>query len=118
MQKVLNIIGYVFILLVFALAVVLVVFRLQIFAYLNKVNHVTDPSTQATLNANDLGIQVDQNNNSLDMDIINSDKFKALQAVKVDLTGLNLPNQSTTTASTTSSTVSFPVGNTDPFKAF
>ena len=115
MQKVLNIIGYIFILLVLALAVLLVVFRLQIFAYLNQINNVSDSSARTNLNADDLGIQVEENSNSyLDLGIINSEKFKALQAVKVDLTGLNLPNQS----STSSSTASFPVGNKDPFKAF
>ncbi|HNX11188.1 MAG TPA: hypothetical protein PKI61_03530 [bacterium] len=116
MHKVLNIIGYIFILLVLALAVVLVVFRFQVFAYLNQINNVGDVNEQTDLDAQTLGIKVDGKtaSSSLDMGVIDSEKFKALQAVKVDLTGIVMPG----TGTTSTSTANFPVGNSDPFKAF
>ncbi len=115
MSKALNIIGAIFIFLVLALAVVLVVFRLQIFSYLNRINNVSDTVDKSNLDIDKLNINLTDGSStgSLDLSIINSQKFKDLEAVKFDASLYGGGN-----SSTSSSTDVFPIGNSDPFKAF
>lgn len=120
MRRVLNIIGYVFILLVLASSVCLYIFRTQVFAYLNRINNVNDLSAKPNLDAAALGIQTQAGSvAALNADtILNSDKFKKMQAVKVDLSGLVLPGGAVDASSTASTSAKFKVGNKQPFKAF
>ena len=57
----------------------------------------------------------------INLDLFNNPKFKKLVKSQVDMTGISLPGQATTTPTTTPTvepTPEFKVGNPDPFKAF
>ncbi|MFA4942571.1 MAG: hypothetical protein WC564_02985 [Patescibacteria group bacterium] len=120
MKKVFKLLAYIFVCSVIVFGVVLIVYRQNIFEYLNSVNNL-GRSTEAVRN----GIQKDNNANaeSLNLSVINSLKFKKMQLTEVDLTGLDL---STSTAPIDGGMIGekpeptpvFEVGNSNPFKAF
>lgn len=119
MKKVFKLLAYIFVSSIIIFGAVLIVYRQNIFEYLNSVNNLGQ-STESALNniKNGNGTASD----SLNLDIISSAKFKKMQLTEVDLTGLNLgtstgPIGGGETGGSEPTPV-FEVGNNNPFKAF
>ena len=101
MKKVFKLLAYIFVSSVIVFGVVIIIYRQNIFEYLNSINNL----------AVDL----------LNLSIVNNPKFKKMQLTTVDLTGLNISTstelgEGNTPGPETGPT--FDVGNSNPFKAF
>lgn len=119
MKKVFKLLAYIFVCSIIIFGVILIIFRQNIFEYLNSVNNLSR-SNETVLNdikkGNDLAAD------PLNLAILNSPKFKKMQLTEVDLSGLNLSTTTPTgggaSTSTPEPTPTFDVGNSNPFKAF
>lgn len=118
MKKVFKLLAYIFVSSIIIFGAILIVYRQNIFEYLNSVNNLSR-SNDSVLN--DIKRGGDLAANPLNLAILNNPKFKKMQLTEVDLTGLNLSTTTPTdgiTASTSESMPTFDVGNSNPFKAF
>ncbi|MEI7620078.1 MAG: hypothetical protein WCJ57_00725 [Candidatus Falkowbacteria bacterium] len=118
MKKVFKLLAYIFVCSIIIFGAILIVYRQNIFEYLNSVNNLSR-SNESVLDdikkGNDLAAD------PLNLAILNSPKFKKMQLTEVDLSGLNLSTTTPTdgtTASTSEPIPTFNVGNSNPFKAF
>jgi len=118
MKKVFKLLAYIFVSSVIVFGVVIIIYRQNIFEYLNSINNL-GVSTRAVLddikNGNNLAVDL------LNLSIVNNPKFKKMQLTTVDLTGLNISTstelgEGNTPGPETGPT--FDVGNSNPFKAF
>jgi|GEM_PF-1369531 len=118
MKKVFKILAYIFVSSIIIFGGILMVYRQNIFDYLNSINNLSRSSVSVLddiKNNNDLAAD------SFSFSIIDSAKFKKMKATQVDLTGLNLSTSTPTTpgaATSSEPAPTFDVGNSNPFKAF
>ncbi len=119
MKKVFKLLAYIFVCSIIIFGIVLIVYRQNIFDYLNSVNNLSR-SSEAALN--DIKNNNDLASDPLNLGLLDNAKFKKMQATKVDLTGLNLSTSTEPTEGGETEepevTPTFKVGNSNPFKAF
>jgi len=118
MKKVFKLLAYIFVGSIIIFGVVLIIYRQNIFEYLNSINNLSR-STESMID--NIKLDNDLVGDSLNLAIINNPKFKKMQLTEVDLTGLDLGTSTDLTtggAGGSELIPTFEVGNSNPFKAF
>ena len=119
MKKVYKLLAFIFVSSIIVFGAILIVYRQNIFEYLNSINDL-GRSTETAIS--DIQNGKEASADILNLAIINDPKFKKMQLTEVDLTGLNIGTSTQIGGGTepgqTGPIPAFEVGNSNPFKAF
>jgi len=118
MKKIFKFLAYTFVSSIIIFGAVLVVYRQNIFEYLNSINNL---SRTAETMIDNIKPGDELVGDSLNLAIIDNPKFKKMKLTEVDLTGLELSTSTTSTEGgegESGPAPTFEVGNSNPFKAF
>ena len=120
MKKFYRLAAFFFIMTAVFFTALLVVFQKDARIFLSSINNI---NTQSDLYIVRPQITDGTSTQAINTDLFNNPKYKKLVKSEVDMTGISLPGPASTTPTTTttvaaSTTPSFKVGNSDPFKSF
>jgi hypothetical protein len=120
MEKFYRFLAFVFVASFGVVSFFLVIFQQDIREYLSSINNL---DVREPLVLRPAPTTFDPAKNPLSIDFLQNEKYRSLIKNEVDMTGLKLPGQATTTSTSTPAVApekvpEFKVGNPSPFRTF